>query len=229
MRTRLQLLVIFAFSIFFGCEEKIESPDRELGLEYQPLGIGYFWIYQVDQTIYFGENDSETSSFFYRDFIRGSYLNEEKNIVYIVERSKSSNRVNWVKELEYTLQNRNNSIVRTINNQPVVVLVFPPAEGLLWNGKIYQAEGSDDFQIDQVGNSELPSFSAISSVRVNQEDQDDKITSRDIRYEVFGKEVGLLEKYDDVVTYCSRNDCLGQQLINSGSKTYLKLVEYGTK
>jgi hypothetical protein len=64
---------------------------------------------------------------------------------------------------------------------------------------------------------------------VNQEKFDDKITNRDIRYEVFGKGIGLVEKYDEVITYCSRNNCLGQQLINGGRKTHLKLVGYDTK
>jgi hypothetical protein len=222
---RILFLLLFFFS---ACEEKIEFPDQDLEQDYQPLGIGFFWIYAVDQTIYFGENDSEAATFFFRDRIRGSFLNAEKDIVFIVERSKSPNKVNWIKELEYTMVYKNNSVLRTVNNQTLVVLIFPPEEGRIWNGKVYQAEGADDFEIDLVGNSTLPAFSSTPSVRVSQEDLDDKITVRDVRYEVFGKGIGLLEKYDEVVTYCSRNDCLGQELINSGSKTHLKLVEYGT-
>lgn len=229
MATRVPLIFFLLLFIFSACEEKVEFPDRDLEQDYQPLGIGFFWIYDVDQTIYFGENDSEQARFYFRDRIRGTFLNEEKDIVFIVERSKSTDKSSWIKELDYTMVYKNNSVLRTITNQTVVVLVFPPEEGKIWNGKVYQAEGADDFEIDQVGNSQLPAFNTIPSLRVNQEELDDKITIRDIRYEVFGKGIGLLEKYDEVVTYCSRNDCLGQQLINSGSKTHLKLVEYGTK
>lgn len=227
MIKRLPLVFILFFLILSGCEEEIESPELDLELDYQPLGIGYFWIYDVEQTLYFGENDSETSRFFYKDRIRSSYLNAEREIVYILERTKSTDQTTWTKELEYTLISRDNSIIRTVNNESVIALVFPPEEGKIWNGKSYQAEGDDDFEIVLVGSSEIPGFENTPSLRVDQENLDDKVTVRDVRYEVFGKEVGLLEKYDEVVTYCSRNDCLGDQLIDGGSKTHLKLVEYG--
>lgn len=222
-------LFLFAFTLFLvACEEKTESPSLELEQDYQPLGIGYFWIYEVEETIYFGENDSEDYRFFYRDRVRTSYLNAENEVTHIVERFKSTDRVAWTLELEYTLIYRDRLLLRTINNTPVAVLVFPPETGRIWNGKSYQAEGDDEFEIELSGQSELPGFESINAVKVLQENLDDKITIRDIRYEVFGKGVGLLEKYDEVVTYCSRNDCLGDQLIDSGSKTHLKLVEYGT-
>jgi hypothetical protein len=228
MRKCLPLIFILFILIFSGCEEEIAPSSLDLEQDYQPLGIGYFWIYEVDETIYFGENDSETSQFFYKDRIRSSYLNEEKEIVFIVERTKSTDQTSWVKELEYTMTYRDNTLIRTLNNKSLIALVFPPDEGKIWNGKSYQAEGDDDFEIDLVGPSSVPGFENFNSVRVNQENLDDKITIRDIRYEIFGEGVGLLEKYDEVVTYCSRNDCLGDQLIDGGSKTQLVLVEYGT-
>ncbi|SDA87936.1 hypothetical protein SAMN03080617_03020 [Algoriphagus alkaliphilus] len=221
-------LYLFIFLLFgVACEENIETPNLDLELEYQPLEIGKFWIYGVDETIFFGENDSETEQYFYRDRIRSRYLNEQNEFNYIVERSKSQNRSNWVFELEYTMIHRNKVLLRTINNQPLVALVFPPILGKNWNGKIYQAEGKDEFEIVDAGVGNLPGFEGVPLVRVNQENLDDKITIRDVRYEIFGKEIGLLEKYDEVLTYCSRNDCLGKQLIDSGKKTHLKLLEYG--
>ncbi|HSF54842.1 MAG TPA: hypothetical protein VLA71_13895 [Algoriphagus sp.] len=226
MHNRLSLLLV-SFALFLmACEEKTESPSLILEQDYQPLGIGYFWIYEVAETIHFGENDSEDFQFFYKDLVRSSYLNAENEVTYIIERSKSTDQNTWIFELEYTLIYRDKLLLRTIQNTPVAALVFPPETGRIWNGKSYQAEGDDEFEIDFAGQSQLPGFESILSVRVNQENLDDKITIRDIRYEVYGKGVGLLEKYDEVVTYCSRNDCLGDQLIDSGSKTHLKLVEY---
>ena len=204
--------------LIFSCEEEIEPASFDPQLEFQPLEIGRFWIYEADQTIHFGENDSEDFSFFVRDRIRSTYANAEGNLVYIVERSRSEDQSAWVKELDYTLQIKDLSLLRTVNNQPVVALSFPPEAGKIWNGLAYKAEGMDEFEIESV-NSE--------QARVKQEALDDEVTIRDIRYEVFQKEVGLIEKYSEVVTYCSRNDCLGQQLINGGEKIHLKLIEYG--
>ena len=223
------MLLITLASLSSACEEKLETPDFDLEQDYQPLGIGYFWIYKVDETIYFGENDSESTQFYYKDVIRTSYLNAENEVTYVVSRSKSPDNVLWTFELEYTMIQRERTLLRTINNTPLSALVFPPETGRVWNGKNYQAEGDDEFEIDFSGHTGLPGFETIQAVRVVQEDLDDKITIRDVRYEYFGKGVGLLEKYDEVLTYCSRNDCLGDELINSGSKTHLILIENGTE
>lgn len=227
MQKRFPLFLIALSFLFTACEEKIESPDIDLQQEYQPLGIGLFWVYEVDETIYFGENDAETSQYFYKDLVRSSYLNAENEVTYIVERTKSSDRTNWNFVLEYTQIYRDRILLRTTNNLPLAALVFPPRVGSIWNGKSYQSDGNDDFEIEFSGPSQMPGFEDISTVRVLQENLDDKITIRDIRYEVFGEDVGLLEKYDEVLSYCSRNDCLGDQLIDGGSKTHLKLVDYG--
>ncbi len=213
--------------MFSACNEEIEAPNSELEHDYQPLAIGNFWIYQVEETIYYGENDAEDSQFFYRDLVRTFYINAENEVTYVIARSKSEDRLTWTPELEYSMVYRDQILLRTIDNTPLAALVFPPKQGKVWNGKVYQAEGVDDFEIDQIGTSSIPGFENITVARVNQEDLDDKITVRDIRFEIFGKGIGLMEKYDEVLTYCSRNDCLGNQLIDSGSKTHLTLVEYG--
>ena len=222
-------LYILALGILFSaCDQEKETPIVDLEQDYQPLSIGNFWVYEVDETIYFGENDSETDAFFYLDRVRSTYLNAENEVVYIVERSKSQDRQEWVIALEYTMIYRDRLLLRTIQNAQLAALVFPPVVGRMWNGKAFQADGEDEFEIDQFDTVVLPDNEEVSGIRVNQENLDDQITIRDIRYEIFGKGVGLIEKYDEVLTYCSRNDCLGQQLISSGSKTHLKLVEYGS-
>jgi hypothetical protein len=218
MKRSLVLLVVTAIFGLSGCEENMETPLPNEGMEFQPLEIGFFWIYEIEQTIYFAENDSENRTYFLRDFIRSSYLNASKELVFVVDRSVSEDKKNWTKTTDYTLLIRDRVLVRTIDNQALVALVFPPRLGQVWNAKIYQAGGQDDFEIDQADGRFL---------RVNQEELDDKITIRDMRYEIFEKNVGLKEKRMDVVTYCSRIDCLGKQTIDSGQKIYMKLVDYG--
>ncbi|WP_339876717.1 hypothetical protein [uncultured Algoriphagus sp.] len=217
MNKQLNLLVIIVFALFSSCEREIEDGQVDYGFDFQPLGVGLFWTYEVDQTIYYGENDSEQEQFFYRDSITGFYPNQEGDQVYIVERSRSSDKLSWEYEVEYTLIQRGQSLIRTFENQPVVALVFPPKNGVVWNGNAYRNVAQDDFEI----------VSSSTSIRVNQEDSDDLVTYRDIRYEVYDRNVGLVEKYEEVLTYCSRNDCLGDMLIDSGSKTFMKLTDYG--
>lgn len=217
MNKLLSILVLVVLTFFTACDREIEDGQVDQGYEFQPLEIGLFWVYEVDQTTYFGENDSEQMQFFYKDRIRSFYINEEGEVVYIVQRSKSSTNTEWSIILEYTLIQRDRGLVRTIENQPLVTLVFPPKNGSVWNGNVYRNEAEDEFELISSGN----------SIRVNQEESDDLVTYRDIRYEVYEKGVGLAEKYDEVLTYCSRNDCLGDMLIDSGFKVHMKLIENG--
>ena len=227
MRATLSVWCFLILLIFASCETEVEEIPTDFGFEYQPLEIGLFWIYEVDQTTYFGENDSEDTQFFYRDFIRTFYLNEAREQVFVITRAKSIDRSNWSTQFEYTLLRREFSLLRTIANQTLVNLVFPPELGKIWDANIYQDMDKDEFEIDSVRNNTMGDVSSENVVRVNQEDSDDEITYRDIRYEVFEKGVGMIEKYDEVLTYCSRNECLGEKLIDSGSEVYMKLVDYG--
>lgn len=227
MRAILPVWCFMILLIFASCETEVEEVPTDFGFDYQPLEIGLFWIYEVDQTTYFGENDSEDEQFFYRDLVRTFYVNGEREQVFVINRAKSTDRSNWTTQFEYTLLRRDFKLLRTIENQTVVNLVFPPKLGTIWDGNIYRDMNEDEFEIDSVGNNLMGGGISDNIVRVNQEDSDDKITFRDIRYEIFEKGVGIIEKYDQVITYCSRNDCLGKQLIDSGSEVYMKLVENG--
>jgi hypothetical protein len=218
---RLVLVILLMVMIsFLGCDREIEEVPTDLGTDYQPLELGNFWIYSVDQTIYFGENDSEDESFFFRDHINSFYINDANEQVFIIERSKSNDKINWSPIENYTMLIRGRTLIRTIQNQSSVALVFPPNEGVKWDSSIYQEAPEDEFEINFT-----PGSSTI--LKVNQEEADDLVTFRDNRYEVFEKGVGLIEDYEEVLTYCSRNDCLGDQLIDSGSKTQMKITEYG--
>jgi hypothetical protein len=217
MNRRLPIIMLIVLVLFASCDREIEEGQVDLGYDFQPMEVGLFWIYAVDQTIFFGENDSEQTSFFYKDRIRSFYINAEGEQVFIMHRSKSFDQIDWNTVLEYTLIQRERALVRTIENQPLVTLVFPPKNGIIWNGNSYRDAPEDEFELSFVGN----------SLRVNQEESDDEVTYRDIRYEIYEQGIGLVEKYDEVLTYCSRNDCLGDMLIDSGAKVQMKLTDYG--
>ncbi|MEN2283467.1 hypothetical protein AAGF08_15075 [Algoriphagus sp. SE2] len=213
------ILLIIIFSQV-GCSREIEEGSKDFGFDFQPLEVGDYWIYSVDQTIYFGENDSEDDSFFYRDRIFSFYINDAGEQVFIIERSKSYDKSDWSPVENYTMLIRGNSLIRTIQNQPSVVLVFPPNEGVRWDSNIYFESPEDEFEIKYFSGS--PNL-----IQINQEEADDLVTYRDNRYEIFERGVGLIEDYEEVLTYCARNDCLGNQLIDGGTKTHMKITDYG--
>jgi hypothetical protein len=228
MRSLLKIVLVFLCIPFWACTES-EQPASDFGLAYQPLEIGLFWIYEVSENVIFGENDFESSSFFYRDNIEYTYQNAEDNQVFVLMRQKSSDGINWLDQGNYALQIRDNTLIQTFENQNTVNLVFPPSLGQKWNASIYNANDEDEFSIETMGRYTLDDQEFSNSLKVLREEADDEITFRDKRYAVYEKGVGLIEEYHEVYSYCSRNDCLGQQILDSGRLTHLKILEYGKK
>lgn len=202
-------------------------PVSDLGKEYQPLESSLYWIYKVDETVIFGENDLEESSFLLRDKVDYIYQNAEREDVFVLKREKSTDGLFWQAVYSYPIQYKKNLLLRTIENRPTVGLVFPPIQGKTWDGGIYNTGSSDFFEIVELGNVNVEEQNFNPALKVLQEAADDEITFRDNRYEVYALGIGLVEHYYEVFSYCSRNDCLGDKLIDSGRKTHMRILEYG--
>lgn len=210
-----------------ACDREIEEPVSSFGQAYQPLDLGRFWLYEVDQTIYFGENDFETEQFFLRDRVRSFFINEEREQVYIIDRERSEDQSQWERVSSFTRFYREETLIENQENQAIVALVFPPVLGTSWDANVYRAEPRDEFEVVSSLSFEQGNQSETGLLRILQNEEDDQVTFRDNRYEIYGENIGMVEKYSEVVTYCSRNDCLGEQLINSGEVLLMKLVDYG--
>lgn len=208
-----------------ACSETEEALD--LGLDYQPLALGNFWEYQVEETIYFGEADIETNNFYLKDRVASDYINEVGEQVFMLVREKSSDRQSWQPESTYTYRVSDGALIKSSQNQVSVSLVFPPLEGKVWDAHIFGVNGEDNYRLEMLQNYAVGGTEFTQAAKVIQHEEDDLIILRDKRYEVFAKEVGLVESYYELLSYCSRNDCLGQQIVESGRFTHLKLIDNG--
>lgn len=217
-------LIIVVFSIS-SCQETEELPMDD-GLEYQPLEVGLRWVYQVKETIYFGENDIESSEFFYQDHVIESFENEMGLKSYVIQRTKSATRENWQNYLTYSIRVEKGFLVRMMNNEVLLPLQFPPKIDRTWDGNLFNTLSEDIFSVEFINRHPVGQLIFNNVVKVNQANEDDLITLRDNRFEVYAKNVGLVESYYEVMSYCSRNDCLGEQRIESGRLSHIKLLSY---
>ncbi|QDH80403.1 hypothetical protein FKX85_15690 [Echinicola soli] len=221
-----KFLHYFLFIVITGCQSDGTAPT-ELGHDYMPLQVSRFWVYAVEETVYFGEGDSETSTFYYRDIIADSYIDEEGVLVYRVIREKSDDQSTWLDHSVYTLQVKKSALLRSSENITTVPLVFPPSVQKSWDSNVYNSQAEDLYSSEQTGAYEVNGNTYQAVVKVLQEKEDDQITIRDNRYEIYAKGVGLVEQYSENLTYCSRNDCLGEQIIENGRLSHLKLINNG--
>src|SRR5690606_24877380 len=135
----------------------------------------------------------------------------------------STDLEDWQNELVFTYKVTENAVLRTMNNITDVPIVFPPNPFTSWDSNLYNHLPEDFYEIISIGTYSLESRQFENTVKVLQEEDDDQIISRDLRYEIFSKGVGMIESYYEVLTYCSRNDCLGEQIVDTGRFTHLKL------
>lgn len=224
MGIKYKSLVLFLFLL--SCNTLEENPI-DLDLDYQPLKIGNYWEYQGVETLYYGESDFETWTFYYRDQIVLDYFNEEGEQVFLVQRQRSIDQENWEQEINFTYSLRNSALLKNFNNHTTVALIFPPKNGISWNANIFNGQPRNLYRIEVEDNYSLGDLSTDLAVKVIQSEEDDLITLRDQRYEVYLKGVGMAESYYEVLTYCSRNDCLGKQIIDSGRFVRLELIKHG--
>lgn len=224
MGIRSKSLLLFLFLL--SCNTLEENPI-DPDLDYYPLKIGNFWEYQVLETLYFGESDAETRTFYFLDQIVSDYFNEEGDQVFLVQRQRSIDQKNWEQEINFTYILRNGVLLKNLNNFITVSLIFPPQNGETWNANIYNGQPSNIYRISMVDNYSLGNLAPEQAVKVIQSEEDDLITLRDQRYEIYVKGVGMAESYSEVMTYCSRNDCLGEQIIDSGRLVRLELIKHG--
>ncbi|WP_236137058.1 hypothetical protein [Mongoliitalea daihaiensis] len=220
-----KFLIWIMLIALFSCET--ENPVIDIGKDYQPLSVGRFWLYEVEEIRVFGENDQEERFYFVRDIIDYTYVNAQNELVYVIKREESINRIAWTTVGNYAMFVRRNALIRFIDNQNTIPLVFPPRESVQWDANVFNAAERDFFTIVRAGLVQSGGIMYPRAILVEQEDEDDLITFRDKRYEVFAQGIGLVEQYSEVFTYCSRNDCLGEQLINGGRKSHMILVDYG--
>ena len=65
------------------------------------------------------------------------------------------------------------------------------------------------------------------TVTVVQEDNQDFTVNLVRRFEIYGRHIGVVYKEEIDLSYCTDEDCIGQQVIESGSELRQSLVEYG--
>jgi hypothetical protein len=226
MRYRLLFSIFVSFFLIVSCRE-IEDPKLDFGKDYQPLELGLFWIYEVEETLVFGENDSQTEQYFIRDIVDYNFFNSQNEEIFVIRRERSDDKINWVSISGYSMQFRGNVLLKNIENLKTVNLVLPAKVGVIWDAMVYNSSPRDDFEIEFMGDRTIGRQIFQRSLLVRHGDDDDKITFRDKRYEVYTMNVGMVEYYYEVLTYCRRNDCLGQMIKDSGRKTHMKLAQYG--
>lgn len=226
------LAFLCLFLLASGCGDTTDTtaavpPDT--GKSYFFLEEGRFREYEVYEIRYLAVDISDTLQYHLREEVKETFSSNgtTSNIIHRFVRP-DENRA-WELDSVWAARVETDRAISIENNVSIVKMIFPALQERKWNGNAFNTRPEDEFRIttfspaqdeDNNTNFQVPiqgraiSFSEVMVVEQNQEE--DMITFRDNRVEVYKDSVGLVFKQYDVVKICSRSDCLGQEIVESG-------------
>jgi hypothetical protein len=223
---------VFGFMalFFFSCDIEKNVPGTSgWGQEYFPLEGNSYRIYDVNKIDYSILGNIDSARYYLKEVVSDSFLNLNNEYSYVLGRYKKSGlESEWALDSVWTATRYQGKVVVTENNVPYIKLVFPVLENKKWDGNMMNGFDEEKYTMGNIGR-------AFTSGKVNhpatlsilQKDNPDTLLVREKKWEVYGKNIGLIYKEIINVRYCSELSCIGEGIIVSGNKYRQELVEYG--
>ncbi|MEK6782149.1 MAG: hypothetical protein AABY93_10605 [Bacteroidota bacterium] len=235
-------IVISSLFFLMSCKTT-PDPIPDVGLDYFPLKVGAYQIYNIEETQI---SQSIEQKFIYELKLEvvDSAINQEEGYTYNIERKKRDNaNLPWDTMDSWTARISNREAIITEGNISFVKLTFPIVIGLEWDGNAYNTLGGEQYcgankdqscDIYRLENSQhdTPLSNGITlagTITVIQNENPDLIVKKDVRKEVYARTVGLIYKESVVLNYCTSSACLGQQQVDQGFMYKQTLKEYGSE
>lgn len=230
-------LVFFLSLLFLASCDRGEGESIAEELDYFPLQIGFYQIYQVTETRY-QLGVSTESTFQLKSIVSDSYEDAAGSITYVIHRSTREDEESpWIAAATWSARYSNGELIVSEGSIPYVALKFPVREGLAWNGNSYNNEvnpntgsGEDTYKVIGVNSAcSVDTRSFPECVSVELEDNNEFIVYRDRRIDTYAKNVGLISREVIQLTYCTdqNRDCLGKQIVDQGIIYNQEILDYG--
>jgi hypothetical protein len=213
--------------VVLGCKST-EEPSIEIpGPEYFPLTKGSYITYKVD-SVRIIQNVETEYLFELRVSVTGSFTNAEGNTAYILQREKRADATKpWKLAGTWTAWKDISRAVVTEGNTSYVKLQFPLSVGIGWNGNdLNDLGGPDRCNGSDCDRYELTEMDSLAIVK---QDSAKDVIRKDVRFERYSKNVGLVYKESTVYKYCTDNTCSNQvDFILDGVRYKQEMIDNGT-
>ena len=246
MIKKLSLLGLVLFIAVMACTSEGAETEPALdpltGETYFFLREGKFREYQVYEIRYRAVDISDTLRYQLREEVRGTFTNNSGETSHLIHRLvRDDVSQEWELDSIWSARVADQSAISVENNVPFVKIQFPPLVERKWDANLLNSQPLDSFTVITFSplqddenttnfmvpglpgeNSVTPVFTEVLVIQQEafQDDQDGAlehpVTERDFRTEVYKDSIGLVFKEYNVVKLCTRPDCLGQGIIQSG-------------
>ncbi|NDK54347.1 hypothetical protein [Pontibacter fetidus] len=224
--------------VVVSCDESYVTPDPEArGLNYYPLQVGNYRVYDVTDIEY--QNNVPTEKHFQmREWVADSFLDQTNALTYKIIRSvRPDAQSEWLDDSVMTVTKDDKMVILTKDNTKYIKLVFPVTEGRTWEADAY----NDHY--DYQGDREKHVYSNVGKPSVVNDVEFDKTASITIlppvakpatdfydRKEIYAYGVGKIYRLFHRLSFesCDPVDCSGDDnYILDGHKRTEILIDYG--
>lgn len=224
--TYFYLLILF----FFACDNEKAVPDLSgWGYEYFPLERNGYRIYDVSIIDYSILGNIDSSSYLLKEVVSDSFLTLDNEYAYILSRYKKGNSdAEWELDSVWTaIRDKEKAVVKE-NNVPFVKIVFPIGENKQWDGNKMNTVGEEKYFMTGIGQAyKIGDKVYPETMVIVQKDNPDTLLVRERKFEIYGKNIGLIYKENIHLNYCDELDCIGEGKIESGTKYKQELITHG--
>ncbi|GHE73452.1 hypothetical protein GCM10011340_32620 [Roseivirga thermotolerans] len=214
-----------------GSDEEPEAPtDPNLGKSYFFLEQGKYREYNVYEIRYQAVDISDTLRYQLREEVGEAFESPKGQVSHFIRRyTRPTSAQAWELDSVWTARIEGDKAISVENNVPLIKMVFPADTSRRWDGNLMNSR-QPVIQRFKTFNKPftvgLNTFLEAAEIEISN--QDDGITFRDIRREVYRDSIGLIYKFYNQVKLCSRPECLGQNKVESGRLYREELIAHGT-
>ena len=216
--------------ISVSCSTSNEPGIEHFGYDHYPLQIGLYRHYEVRE-ILFNQNAADTSYYQLREIDTDSFPGAGGQLSYTLSRYKRLDANDtWELDSIWSTYTNPRQAVLNKNGLPVLIMVFPFSENLIWDSNALNAKNTDEYKLQAPFQPyELSGIQYGNTTIVVQEENLDSLIFLDHRFEVYAKDIGLIDKLDNRLVFCQDQGCLGQKIVDEGRIYRQTLIEYGVE
>ncbi|HEY9044313.1 MAG TPA: hypothetical protein VIN08_00370 [Ohtaekwangia sp.] len=230
MKHFLRFLILATVACQVSCDSSDDGKALDYGKAYFPTRVGAYLVYDVTETTYTLSQPS-TQNYQLKIAIIDKFLSTDGDSTFVIHRSKRNTDIDaWSYIDTWSVRSNSREVVTDEENIAYVKLKFPVANNSTWDGNVYNTLGEDEYEMSDVKTAQTFNEKTFNDcITVIQNDNQDYIVYLDQRKEVYAAQVGLVYKETTQLKYCTQDNCLGQQQVESGIIYKQTISTYGVE
>ncbi len=224
VRSLCLITLLVSLTLCLGCREMVTTPASD-DLDYFPLEVGSYRVYQVTMKKYVAANSATTQTYQLQEKISSSSTRNGQ-LVYLVEESiRPTSGSAWKLNAIHIVYKSLSELVEQENNALIVSLAFPIITTPFWNRSLYNSNPLIQLQYQHVGRpfsvGKLGFDDTVSVVGTN----DSTLVSQEKYLRVYARAIGCVYREDRSLAFCQSSPaCIGQGIVESGTSLTWALI-----